>query len=172
MNVLFYMGVGFSLLLVKTTLLMPWPPVARMFDPFLVITVYLGLFRPGITYAAVAIFLGYLADIFSGSRFGFHVIIASSIYYLTSLLRARFFLDSRFFQGVYLAAMVLVHAIVGSLVFSLMGAEAPTSYLFDEIIGRMALNAGTGLLLFAWMRKTEERWAPLSARRPSGIHLD
>lgn len=172
MNVLFYMAVGFGLLLVKTTLLMPSPLVARMFDPFLVITVYLGLFRPGITYAAVAIFLGYLADIFSGSRFGFHVIIASSIYYLTSLLRARFFLDSRFFQGVYLAAMVLMHAVVGSAVFSLMGAETPSSYLFDEIIGRMALNAAFGMALFAWMRKTEERWAPFSARRPSGIHLD
>lgn len=172
MNILFYMAVGFGLLLTKTTLLMPWPWIARMFDPFLILTVYLGLFRPGITFAAVAVFLGYLADIFSGSRFGFHVILASAIYYLTNLLRGRFFLESRFFQGVYLAAMVLAHAFLGSAVFSLMGAETPASYLLDEIIGRMALNAAVGVFLFAWMRKTEKRWAPLSERKPTGLQLD
>lgn len=172
MNILFYMGTAFVLLLVKTSLLMPWPGLARMFNPFLIMTVYLGLFRPGITYAAVAVFLGYLADIFSGSRFGFHVIISSAVYYLTGILRGRFFLDSRFFQGVYLAAMSLLHALLGSAVFSLMGSEAPSSYLYDEIIGRMAINGVVGVFLFAWMRKMERRWAPLSERKPAGISLD
>lgn len=172
MNVLFYMATAFVLLLVKTSLLMPWPVVARLFNPFLIMTVYLGLFRPGITYAAVAVFLGYLADIFSGSRFGFHVIVSSAIYYITSILRGRFFLESRFFQGVYLAAMSLLHAFVGSAVFSLMGSDAPSSYLYDEIIGRMALNGVLGVFLFAWMRKTEQRWAPLSERKSAGISLD
>ena len=166
------MGMGFVLLILKTSLLMPWPLVARMFDPVLILTVYLGLFRPGITYAAVAVFFGYLLDIFSGSRFGFHVIIASSIYYATSILRGRFFLDSLFFQGVYLAAMVLFHSLLGSAVFSLMGSETNANFLFDEVIGRMALNGTVGVFLFRWMRVTERGWAPMSERKHSGISLD
>lgn len=172
MIILFYMATGMILLLVKTSLLMPWPLVARMLDPLLILTVYLGLFRPGITYAAVAVFFGYLLDIFSGSRFGFHVIITSGIYYFTSVLRGRFFLDSSFFQGVYLAAMSLLHALVGTGVFSLMGSETNASYLFDEVIGRMALNGFIGVFLFRWMQKTEKRWAPLSERKMSGLTLD
>ena len=172
MNVLFYMACGIGLLFVKTSLLMPFPFLSRIVDPALVLTVYLGLFRPEITYAAVAVFLGYLLDIFSGSRFGFHIILSSALYYGTSLMRGRFFLESTLFQSVYIAAMVLLHAAVGAAVFTLMGSESNASLLFDEIIWRMLANAALGAVLFRWMRRTEGRWAPLSERKPAGISLD
>jgi hypothetical protein len=61
---------------------------------------------------------------------------------------------------------------LGSAVFSLMGSETNANFLFDEIIGRMALNGAVGVFLFRWMRSTEGNWAPLSERKRSGIALD
>ena len=171
--ILFYAMLGFGLLLVKTSLLLPFPAVSRMFDPLLVLTVYLGLFRPGLIFAALAMFLGYLLDLYSSSVFGFHIIVLIAVYYVTSLLRGRFFLESAFFQGVYLAAMVLLHDVLSMGVFSLLGHGGTTSFMFDGLIARMIFNGVTGVYLFRWIRTRDARYAPLSERNaPGGISLN
>lgn len=172
MSVLFYLASGFVLLLVKTSLLLPVPAVARTFHPLLILTVYLGLFRSGIQFAALSMVFGYLLDIFSGSKFGFHLIITTAIYYLTHLLRGRFFLESAFFQGVYLAAMVFAHDLLGSAVLSLIGGTTGASFLFDGLIARMALNGLVGVWIFKFVRRIDAAWLPLSERKSPALHLD
>jgi rod shape-determining protein MreD len=170
-NVLIYAVLGFVLLLVKTSLLLPWPMLSRAFDPLLILTIYLGLFRPGLVFAAIAVFYGYLLDIFSGSSFGFHIIITTVLYYTTSLLRDRFFLQSSFFHGVYVAGMVLLHDVMGTGIFALLSTEHQGGFLFNLLPVRMLVNGLLAVYLFRWVHRIDERLGPYSQRKPSSISL-
>lgn len=172
MNALFYVALAFALMIVKTSLLMPFPVLPQLFQPVLLVAVYLGLFRPGTSYGLLSVFLGYMLDLFSGSQTGFHMITIPVIYYFTSVLRGRFFLESRFFRAVYVAGMVLLHDLVATGVFALLTGSSQTALLFDGVVFRMLLNGLLCVPLFRAMREVETRWAPLSARKSSGIAVD
>lgn len=173
MNYLFYAAIAFILVIVKTSLLMPFPVLPDLFQPVLLIAVYLGLFRPGTSYGLLSVFLGYMLDLFSGGHAGFHMITIPVIYYFTSMLRGRFFLESRFFRGVYTAGMVLLHDIVATGVFALVtDSQLTTSLLFEGVVFRMLFNGLLCVPLFKLMSDIEIHWAPLSARKSTGISVD
>ncbi len=173
MNTVFYIAVAFALLSARGALQTVMPIPFAWFQPTLVVAIYLGLFKPGTASVFTVGFLGYLLDTFSGSQFGFHVITVSAVYFGTSLLRGRFFLESQYFRFVYVSCAVLAHDVVATLVFSLVTkADQMPALLFDDVVFRMLANGVLGVPLYAWLAQTEERWAPLTKRRKSEIAVD
>ncbi len=168
---LIYAGLGFALLLGKTSLLAPWPALAHVVDPVLLLVVYLGLFRPGPSFALVALFLGYLVDIFSGSHFGFHIIVAAALYYLSGLVRGRVFLESVFFHAVFCAAMIAVSDLLAAGIFRLIIGEKDAAILLSDVVWRVLANSLLAVPLFHYLSRVDERWAPLH-RGGTGIALD
>ena len=172
MKFVFYMALGFVLIVIRTTVLLHFSALARAWDPVLILTVYLGLFHPRTGYMAAVVGLGYMVDTFSGAPFGFHIILGMAVYLFTSLLRDRFFVESTFFRATYTGAMTVAHGLLGGAVYSMITSHPGGGFAFGETVIRAVANGLIAAVLFSLLQRLESEWAPLSERRRAGITID
>jgi rod shape-determining protein MreD len=116
------MGLIFFSLVVQTTVLAQLPHQLAKPDLLLILTVYLGLFSSPLGGATLALFSGYLMDVFSGSIFGIHAFSKTAIFFSTILIRDRFYIKSPLFQGAIIFSLSLIE---GFIIISILGLVSP-----------------------------------------------
>jgi rod shape-determining protein MreD len=93
-KIVFALFLGVLFLTLQTTLL-AFLPIQRIRpDLVLILTLYLGLFYPPISGGILAIFMGFLMDLFSGNSFGLYTLTRPLIFYVARFFKERFYLES------------------------------------------------------------------------------
>jgi len=139
------MGVIFLSLVVQTTVLAQLPHQLAKPDLLLILTVYFGLFSSPLAGATLAFLSGYLMDVFSGSIFGIQAFSKTAIFFLTILIRDRFYVKSPLFQGGIVFSLSIIE---GFIIISILGLVSPIgnfiSSFFTFIIPKSLITGLVG----------------------------
>ena len=161
-GLLLYLGVGWLILVLQSTVISYIGCDVLQPDMLLVILVFVGLRRNGTGGAWLALFYGYLADSFSGRPFGTFLFVYVCLFFIVRLLSLRLLLQSRWAQMALVAMLgalasggeVALHAIASRLALP----EAVGAHL----AGRAVANAFCVLILFPLLSRAEAVVAPRS----------
>jgi rod shape-determining protein MreD len=125
------MGFIFLSLVAQTTVLAALPHQIAKPDLLLILTVYCGLYSPPLAGAMLAFLSGYMMDIFSGSIFGIHTFSKTAIFFLTILVKDRFYIKSHLFQA---GAIFSLSIIEGCIIISILGLVSPVENLLPSFL--------------------------------------
>ncbi len=123
-----FLGLIFLSLVVQTTALAELPHQLAKPDLLLILIVYFGLYKNPFPGAILAFLSGYMMDIFSGSIFGVHTFSKTTIFFLTILIRDRFYVKSPLFQA---GAIFSFSIIDGFIIISILGLVSPIENLLS-----------------------------------------
>jgi len=113
---------GILLVTLQATLLTS-PLIQRMRpDLILILILYLGLSYPPILGGILALFIGYLMDLFSGNSFGLYTFSRPLLFYVAQLFKDRFYLEGYFSQFLFVFIFALTEAL---LILILLAALNP-----------------------------------------------
>ena len=153
---LFFLAVGFLLVVLQTTLfhLLPLGPIVP--DLILVLCVYLGLYYPTVGAAVGAFLLGYSVDVVSSEILGINAFAMSAVFLVVYLSSRAIWLHHPMVSAVVVllaalvkgAALVLVWAVFRSLEGFWIGAAR---YLIMEALVAAVLAP----FMFALLRRGE-----------------
>ena len=119
---LFFAGVLF--LTLQTTLLSFLPFQRIRPDILLIFTLYLTFLFPPILGGILAMSLGYLVDLFSGSTFGFYTFSRPLLFFAAYFFKERFYLEGFSSQFLFIFVFGIVE---GVLILILLNALQPVS---------------------------------------------
>ncbi len=149
-------GLIFLSLVIQTTALAELSHQLAKPDLLLIITVYLGLSSKPLAGAILVFLSGYLMDIFSGSIFGVQTFSKTAIFFLTILIKDRFYVESPLFQA---GTIFLFSIIEGFIIISILGMVSPIVNLlhpfFLFIIPQSLITGLVGPFLIALIK-----WVP------------
>jgi rod shape-determining protein MreD len=157
-----FVGVTYLVLVVTTGLaaLSPWHLPAP--EVTLLIVLYLGLLGRGSvsSHAALALAIGYLADLFAGSPRGLHALTLSLVMLVARGASSRLMVSSLWQQLVVTFAAALGHgALIVALSSSIAGDDLTSSAL--RLAPPTALvTAAVAPLAFALLKRVDRRLAP------------
>jgi len=103
---------GVIFLTFQTTLLTPLPIQRIRPDIVLILILYLGLFYPPILGGILALFMGFLTDLFSGNGFGLYTLSRPLIFYVAQFFKGRFYLESFTSQFLFVFIFGLVEGLL------------------------------------------------------------
>lgn len=150
-------GLIFLSLVIQTTALGELSHQLAKPDLLLIITVYLGLHSKPLAGAILVFLSGYLMDIFSGSIFGVQTFSKTAIFFLTILIKDRFYVESPLFQA---GTIFLFSIIEGFIIISILGMVSPIVNLlhpfFLFIIPQSLITGLVGPFFIALIK-----WVPL-----------
>ncbi len=150
-------GLIFLSLVIQTTALGGLSHQLAKPDLLLIITVYLGLHSNPLAGAILVFLSGYLMDIFSGSIFGVQTFSKTAIFFLTILIKDRFYVESPLFQA---GTIFLFSIIEGFIIISILGMVSPIVNLlhpfFLFIIPQSLITGLVGPFFIALIK-----WVPL-----------
>jgi rod shape-determining protein MreD len=126
-----FAGLIFFCLVLQTTVLASLPHQLAKPDLVLIVVFYLGLSANPLPGAFLAFFSGFMMDIFSGSIFGVHTFSKTFIFFLTILIKDRFYARSPLFQ---VGAIVSFSAVEGVIIISILGLVAPLENLLPSFL--------------------------------------
>jgi len=156
-------GLIFLSLVIQTTALAELSHQLAKPDLLLIITVYLGLSSNPLAGAILVFLSGYLMDIFSGSIFGVQTFSKTAIFFLTILIKDRFYVESPLFQA---GTIFLFSIIEGFFIISILGMVSPIENLlhpfFLFIIPQSLITGLVGPFFIALIK-----WVPLLSREES-----
>jgi rod shape-determining protein MreD len=118
----FFAGVLF--LILQTTLLSYLPIQMIRPDVPLIFTLYLTFLFPPISGGILAMALGYLMDLFSGSTFGVYTFSRPLLFFAAYFSKERFYLEGFSSQFLFVSAFGILE---GVLIFILVNAFQPVS---------------------------------------------
>jgi rod shape-determining protein MreD len=121
-RIIFPLLFGIISLTFQTTLLTLFPIQRMRPDLVLVLTLYLGLFYPPISGGILALFLGFLVDLFSGNGFALYTLSRPFLFYVAQFFKGRFFLEG--FRSQFLFAFLL-GLVEGLFILILIGILNP-----------------------------------------------
>src|SRR4030042_3633850 len=121
-RIVFPLLLGVIFLTLQTTLLTSLPIQRIRPDLVLILILYLGLFYPPISGGILALFIGFLMDLFSGNGFGLYTLSRPLIFYMAQLFKGRFYLESFTSQFLFVFIFGLVE---GLLIFILLNVLNP-----------------------------------------------
>ena len=146
-------GFIFLSLVVQTTVLAQLPHQLAKPDFLLILTVYFGLFLSPLAGATLAFLSGYLMDVFSGSIFGIQAFSKTAIFFLTIIIRDRFYLKSPLFQAGIVFSLSIIE---GVIIVSILGLVSPIGNLvpsfFTFIIPKSLITGLVGPFFIALIR--------------------
>ena len=122
-------GLIFLSLVFQTTVLGGLPHRLARPDLLLILVVYLGLSSSPLPGAALAFLSGYMMDIFSGSVFGVYTFSKTCIFFLTILIKDRFYIGSPLFQAGTIFSFSIIE---GLLIISILGLVSPLENLIPS----------------------------------------
>jgi len=121
-RIVFPLFLGVIFLTLQTTLL-AFLPIQRIRpDIVLILTLYLGLFYPPVSGGILAVFMGFLMDLFSGNSFGLYTLSRPLIFYVAQFFKGRFYLEGFTSQFLFVFILGLVE---GLLIFILLDVLNP-----------------------------------------------
>jgi rod shape-determining protein MreD len=115
---------GILFLILQTTLLSILPIQRIRPDILLIFTLYLTFLFPPILGGILAMFLGYLMDLFSGNALGFYTFSRPILFFAAYFFKERFYLEG--FSSQFLFAFVF-GMLEGVLILILLNAVQPVS---------------------------------------------
>lgn len=150
-------GLIFLSLVIQTTIVTNLPHQLAKPDLLLILTVYFGLYSTPLAGAILAFLSGYMMDIFSGSIFGVQTFSKTAIFFLTILIKDRFYVESPLFQA---GTIFLFSIIEGFIIISILGMVSPIVNLlhpfFLFIIPQSLITGLVGPFFIALIK-----WVPL-----------
>ena len=146
-------GLIFLSLVIQTTVIAELSHQLAKPDLLLIITVYLGLYSNPRAGAILAFLSGYMMDIFSGSIFGVQTFSKTAIFFLTILIKDRFYVESPLFQAGTIFSFSIIE---GFIIISILGMVSPVENLlhpfFLFIIPQSIITGLLGPLFIALVR--------------------
>ena len=124
-------GLIFVSLVVQTTALAGLPHQLAKPDLLLILVVYFGLYTSPLAGAMLAFLSGYMMDIFSGSIFGVHTFSKTAIFFLTILIKDRFYVKSPLFQAGTIFSFSIIE---GFIIISILGLISPIENLLPPFL--------------------------------------
>lgn len=121
-RIVFPLFLGIIFLTLQSTLLAFLPIQSVRPDIVLILTLYLGLFYPPISGGILAVFMGFLMDLFSGNSFGLYTLSRPLIFYAAQFFKGRLYLESFVSQFLFVFIFGLVE---GFLIFILLDVLNP-----------------------------------------------
>jgi len=109
---LIFLLIGWILLVLRITLLRFFPEGLLSIEPTTIIVIYLGFTRTLIPGGILSLLLGYMTDFFSGGFTGLYTFILTSLFFLTRIIKKRFYTKELFFQ----MGMVFLLSLAGGIV--------------------------------------------------------
>jgi rod shape-determining protein MreD len=153
-------GLIFLSLVVQTTALSKIPHQLAKPDLLLILAVYLGLYSSPLAGAILAFLSGYMMDIFSGSIFGVQTFAKTAIFFLTILIKDRFYVESPLFQAGTIFSFSIIQ---GFIIISILWMVSPIENLLHPfllfIIPQSLITGLVGPFFIALIR-----WVPLLSR--------
>jgi rod shape-determining protein MreD len=125
------MALIFSSLVLQTTVLAGLPHQLAKPDLLCILIVYLGLYSSPFAGAMLAFISGYMMDIFSGNIFGIHTFSKTAIFFLTILIKDRFYLKSPLFQTGIIFSLSIIE---GFIIISILGLISPIENLLPSFL--------------------------------------
>lgn len=121
-RIIFPLFLGVIFITLQTTLL-TFLPIQRIKpDIVLILTLYLSLFYPPISGGILAVFLGFLMDLFSGNSFGLYTLSRPLLFYVAQFFKERFYLESYTSQFLFVFIFSLAE---GLLLLTLLSVLNP-----------------------------------------------
>ncbi len=157
-----YAALGWLILVLQSTVIGYTGRGVLQPDMLLVILVFVGLHRNGMGGACLALFYGYLTDVFSGRPFGTYLFVYACLFFVVRLLSLRLLLHSRWTQMALVA--VLSSLVSGSAValHALVARPALPEYLVRDLVARVGSGALFVWVLFPLLSRLEAPIAPRS----------
>jgi len=121
-RIVFPLFLGVIFLTFQSTLLAFLPIQSIRPDIVLILTLYLGLFYPPISGGILAVFMGFLMDLFSGNSFGLYTLSRPLIFYAAQFFKGRLYLESFISQFLFVFIFGLGE---GFLIFILLDVLNP-----------------------------------------------
>lgn len=121
-RIVFPLFLGVIFITLQSTLLTSLPIQRIRPDIVLILTLYLGLFYPPISGGILALFMGFLMDLFSGNSFGLYTLSRPLIFYVAQFFKGRFYLEGVSSQFLFVFIFGLVE---GLLILILLSALNP-----------------------------------------------
>ncbi len=115
-------GLIFLSLVVQTTALGKFPHQLAKPDLLLIMTVYLGLYSSPLAGALLVFLAGYMMDTFSGSIFGVQTFSKTAIFFLTILIKDRFYIESPLFQAGTIFSFSIIEAFIIISILGMVGS--------------------------------------------------
>ena len=147
------LGLIFLSLVFQTTALAELPHQLAKPDLLLILIVYFGLYTSPLVGAILAFLSGYVMDIFSGSIFGVHTFSKTAIFFLTILIKDRFYVKSPLFQAGTIFSFSIID---GFIIISILGLVSPVENLlpsfFAFIIPKSLITGLVGPFFIALIR--------------------
>jgi len=165
----FPLFLGVLLLTLQTTLLAFFPIQRIRPDLVFILILYLGLFYPPISGGILAVFLGFLMDLFSGNSFGLYTLSRPLIFYMAQLFKGRFYLESFTSQFFFVFIFGLVEGLFVLMLLKILN-PGPMGHLYPLLFTFLLPQSFfTGLItpiLFFLIRK---KFFSLSGRHKVGV---
>lgn len=140
----FLLGVIF--LTLQTTLL-PALPIERIRpDIVFILILYLSLFYPPISGGILALFMGFLMDLFSGNSFGLYTLSRPLIFYMAQFFKERFYLESFASQFLFVFIFDLVEGLLITLLLRTLNPDFSGNLYLLLFIHLLPQSFFTGLL--------------------------
>ncbi len=98
-------------------------------DLVLILILYLGLSYPPISGGILALFMGFLMDLFSGNGFGLYTLSRLLIFYVAQLFRGRFYLESFSSQFLFASIFCLVEGLFILILIRILNPD-PIGHLY------------------------------------------
>jgi rod shape-determining protein MreD len=160
---------GILFLILQTTLL-SFLPIQRIRpDIVLIFTLYLTFLFPPILGGILAMFLGYLMDLFSGSALGFYTFSRPLLFFAAYFFKERFYLEGFSSQFLFAFAFEMLE---GVLILILLNALQPVSLgnlfpvLFTSLLPQSFFTGLVTPILFFLFQKVS---SPLFRQPEQGI---
>ena len=155
-RIVYPLFLGVIFLTLQSTLLTSLPIQRIRPDIVLILTLYLGLFYPPISGGILALFMGFLMDLFSGNSFGLYTLSRPLIFYVAQFFKGRFYLEGSSSQFLFVFIFGLVE---GLLILILLSALNPGPVinlyplLFTFLLPQLFLTGLITPILFFLFRK-------------------
>jgi rod shape-determining protein MreD len=147
------LGLIFLSLVIQTTVLAGLPHQLAKPDLLLILIVYFGLNTSPLAGAILAFLSGFMMDIFSGSIFGVHTFSKTAIFFLTILIKDRFYIKSPLFQAGTIFSFSIIE---GFIIISILGLISPIENLlppfFTFIIPQSLITGLVGPFFIALIK--------------------
>ncbi len=155
-RIVFPLLIGVIFLTLQTTLL-TFLPIQRIRpDLVLILILYLGLSYPPISGGILALFMGFLMDLFSGNSFGLYTLSRPLIFYVARFFKGRFYLESFTSQFLFVFIFGLVEGLLILILLNVLNPGPVINLyplLFTFLLPQLFLTGLITPILFFLFRK-------------------
>ncbi len=160
---LIFLAVGWAFLVFRSTLFRFFPEELLRVEPVTVIVIYLGFTRTLLRGSLISFLLGYMTDLFSGGFAGLYTLVLTTIFFLTRMIRNRFYTKELLFR---MGTVFLLSFLGGIVMFLVLMIDQPVFELYPKFFSYLvsvalfnAIFSPLILMLFKKIDIAEKKFA-------------